>query len=96
MDITEAVHREIGLSKNESSALVASVLHEIAMTLARGEAVKIPSFSTFSVREKGQRMGRNPQTGVEVPIPPRRVVVFRASHSLKSRVNPANQENAKS
>ena len=86
-DLTEAVYQEVGLSRNESAQLVEAVLEEIAATLARGEAVKVSSFGTFSVRDKAQRIGRNPKTGAEVPILPRRVLVFRASHVLKDRIN---------
>ncbi len=86
-DLTEAVYQEVGLSRNESAQLVESVLEQISGTLARGESVKISSFGTFSVREKAQRIGRNPKTGEEVPILPRRVLVFRASHVLKDRIN---------
>ena len=86
-DLTEAVYQEVGLSRNESAQLVESVLNEITSTLARGEPGKISSFGTYSVRDKAQRIGRNPKTGEEVPILPRRVLVFRASHVLKDRVN---------
>ena len=88
-DLTEAVYQEVGLSRNESAQLVESVLEEIASTLARGESVKVSSFGTFSVRDKAERIGRNPKTGEEVPILPRRVLVFRASHVLKDRINKA-------
>lgn len=87
-DLTEAVYQEVGLSRNESAQLVESVLREIVDTLARGEPVKLSSFGTFSVVNKAQRIGRNPKTGEEVPILPRRVLVFRASHVLKDRINP--------
>lgn len=83
----EAVYQEVGLSRNESSELVEAVLQEISDALIRGESVKISSFGSFSVRHKGQRIGRNPKTGEEVPILPRKVLVFRASHVLKSRIN---------
>ncbi len=86
-EITEAVYQEVGLSRNDSAQLVGSVLEQISSTLARGESVKISSFGTFSVRDKAQRIGRNPKTGEEVPILPRRVLVFRASHVLKDRIN---------
>src|SRR5262244_2544580 len=86
-DLSEAVYQEVGLSRNESAALVETVLDEIADALAQGETVKISSFGSFAVRQKGQRIGRNPKTGEEVPILPRRVLVFRASHVLKDRVN---------
>ena len=86
-DLSEAVYQEVGLSRNESAELVESVLNEIADSLVAGETVKVSSFGTFSVRQKGQRIGRNPKTGEEVPILPRRVLVFRASHVLKSLIN---------
>ncbi len=85
--LSEAVYQEVGLSRNESSDLVETVLKEISDALSRGEAVKISSFGSFMVRQKGLRIGRNPKTGQEVPIRPRRVLVFRASHVLKHRVN---------
>ena len=85
----EAVYQEVGLSRNESGDLVEAVLKEISDALVRGDSVKISSFGSFSVRSKGQRVGRNPKTGEEVPILPRRVLVFRASHVLKSRINEA-------
>jgi integration host factor subunit alpha len=88
-DLSEAVYHEVGLSRNESAALVESVLDEISDTLVRGEPVKISSFGSFAVRQKGQRVGRNPKTGEEVPILPRKVLVFRASHVLKNRINKA-------
>ena len=87
--LSEAVYQEVGLSRNESADLVESVLSEIADALARGEMVKISSFGSFAVRRKGQRIGRNPKTGQEVPISPRRVLVFRASHALKNQINQA-------
>ncbi|MEQ9607192.1 MAG: integration host factor subunit alpha [Kiloniellaceae bacterium] len=86
-DLSEAVYQEVGLSRNESAELVESVLNEISDALVRGEMVKLSSFGSFSVREKGERIGRNPKTGEEVPILPRRVLVFRASHVLKNRIN---------
>lgn len=86
-NLSEAVYQEVGLSRNESAELVESVLNEISDALTRGEAVKISSFGSFSVRQKGQRIGRNPKTGEEVPILPRKVLVFRPSHVLKGRIN---------
>lgn len=86
-DLSEAVYQEVGLSRNESAALVEVVLEEISQALTRGESVKISSFGSFAVREKGERIGRNPKTGQEVPILPRRVLVFRASNVLKSKIN---------
>src|SRR5271155_59725 len=85
--LTEAVYQEVGLSRNESAELVESVIAEISDALERGEMVKISSFGSFAVRRKGQRIGRNPKTGQEVPISPRRVLVFRASHALKDQIN---------
>ena len=83
----EAVYQEVGLSRNESAELLESVLSEMSTALARGETVKISSFGSFSVRQKGQRIGRNPKTGEEVPILPRKVLVFRPSQVLKSQIN---------
>ena len=85
--LSEAVYQEVGLSRNESAELVESVITEIASALERGEIVKISSFGSFAVRHKGQRIGRNPKTGQEVPISPRRVLIFRASHALKDQIN---------
>ena len=86
-DLAEAVYAQVGLSRNESASLVEVVLDEVADTLIKGDNVKISSFGSFSIRQKGERVGRNPKTGVEVPILPRRVLVFRASHVLKDRIN---------
>lgn len=86
-DLAEAVYQRVGLSRNESAELVELVLSEIASTVAAGEAVKLSSFGSFLVRAKGERIGRNPKTGVEVPITPRRVMVFRPSNILKLRIN---------
>ena len=86
-DLAEAVYEQVGLSRNESSDLVELVLEEISRNLIEGRNVKISSFGSFSIREKGERIGRNPKTGVEVPILPRKVLVFRASHVLKDRIN---------
>lgn len=91
MDLSEAVFREVGLSRNESSDLVESVLGHVADALTRGESVKISSFGTFSVRSKNARMGRNPKTGEEVPIDPRQVLTFRPSHLMKERVDSGNK-----
>ena len=85
--LSEAVYQEVGLSRNESADLLEAVLGEISTALAQGETVKISSFGSFSVRAKGQRVGRNPKTGEEVPILPRRVLVFRPSQLLKKRIN---------
>ena len=90
--LSEAVYQEVGLSRNESADLVESILSEMSKTLERGEMVKISSFGSFSVRSKGQRIGRNPKTGEEVPILPRRVLVFRPSHVLKKQVNAMTRE----
>ncbi len=87
--LAEAVYQEVGLSRNESADLVESVLREMTNSLEQGEAVKLSSFGSFAVRQKGGRMGRNPKTGEEVPIKPRRVLVFRPSHVLKDRINQA-------
>ena len=90
--LSEAVFKNVGLSRNESSALVDSVFNEILKSLIEGDDVKISSFGTFIVRNKKERIGRNPKTGEEVPITARSVVTFRASNVLKSRVNLKNKE----
>ena len=90
MDLSEAVFREVGLSRNESAELVESILTHLSDALVNGETVKISSFGTFSVRSKTARIGRNPKTGQEVPITPRRVLSFRPSHLMKDRVNAGN------
>lgn len=91
MDLSEAVFREVGLSRNESSQLVDRVLEMMSDALVNGEQVKISSFGTFSVRSKTARVGRNPKTGEEVPISPRRVMTFRPSHLMKDRVADGNR-----
>ena len=91
MDLSEAVYREVGLSRNESAQLVEDVLGHISDSLVSGENVKISSFGTFSVRSKSARVGRNPKTGEEVPIEPRRVLTFRPSHLMKDRVDAGNK-----
>ena len=85
-DLSEAVFRKIGLSRTESAQLVEMVLDEMCTTIASGESVKISSFGSFLVREKNERIGRNPKTGEEVPISPRRVAVFKPSNVLKDRI----------
>ena len=85
--LAEAVYQQVGLSRNESAELVESVIAEISRALEHGDIVKISSFGSFAVRRKGERVGRNPKTGEEVPISPRRVLVFRASHALKDQIN---------
>ena len=91
MDLSEAVFREVGLSRNDSADLVESVLAYVSDSLVAGETVKISSFGTFSVRDKAARVGRNPKTGEEVPILPRRVLTFRPSHLMKDRVAAGNK-----
>jgi len=86
-DLTESVYEEVGLSRNESAELVERVLDEIADSLVAGDNVKISSFGSFLVRQKNGRMGRNPKTGEEVPILPRRVLVFRPSQVMKDEIN---------
>ncbi|MGH7067902.1 MAG: integration host factor subunit alpha [Acetobacteraceae bacterium] len=85
--LSEKIYAEVGLSRNESANLLEAVLSRMAAALERGESLKISGFGTFSVRQKGRRIGRNPKTGIEVPIMPRRVLVFRPSQSLRARVN---------
>ncbi len=86
-DLSEAVYQRLGLSRAESAELVEVVLKEISDCLERGEPVKLSSFGTFAIREKGERIGRNPKTGVEVPITSRRVLTFKPSNVLKARIN---------
>jgi integration host factor subunit alpha len=92
--LSEAVYQEVGLSRNESADLLESVLAEITKALGEGDTVKLSSFGSFSIRKKGRRIGRNPKTGEEVPILPRRVLVFRPSQVLKSRINEGRREGA--
>jgi integration host factor subunit alpha len=86
-DLAEAVYRRLGLSRTESAAMVEMVLKEICDAIVAGETVKLSSFGSFMVRDKGLRVGRNPKTGREVPIPPRRVTVFKPSNIMKQRIN---------
>lgn len=86
-DLAEAVYREIGLSRSESAALVESMIGHVSKSLQKGEHVKLAGFGTFSLRDKKERMGRNPKTGEDVPITPRRVLVFKPSQVLKERVD---------
>ena len=91
-DLAERVYQNVGLSRNESAALVERVLDEVTNALLRDEQVKLSSFGTFLVRAKGGRIGRNPKTGQEVPIAPRKVLLFRPSHVLKDQINAGNGE----
>ncbi|MBJ7252970.1 MAG: integration host factor subunit alpha [Acetobacteraceae bacterium] len=86
-NLAEAIYAQVGLSRNESADLLENVLERISAVLETGDSVKISSFGTFLVRQKGQRIGRNPKTGVEVPILPRKVLSFRPSQVLKARIN---------
>lgn len=86
-ELAEAIYHEVGLSLNESAKLLDQVLEEVSLSLEQGNTVKLSSFGSFSVRSKKMRMGRNPKTGVDVPILPRRILSFRPSHILKKRVN---------
>lgn len=88
-DLAEAIFQKVGLPRNESAELVELVLSEISGSLELGSPVKLSSFGSFGIREKGERIGRNPKTGEEVPITPRRVLVFRASNIMKERINTA-------
>lgn len=91
-DLSEAVYNKVGLSRSESSDLVEAVLEEICQAAIRGETIKLSSFGTFAIRSKNERVGRNPKTGEEVPITPRRVMVFRPSNILKDKVLRRNRE----
>ncbi len=86
-DLSEAVYGRVGLSRTDSAEMVEVVLGEISDAVVRGELVKLSSFGSFMVRMKGERVGRNPKTGIEVPITPRKVMVFKPSNILKSRIN---------
>src|ERR1700739_169865 len=92
--LAEAVYQEVGLSRNDSAQLVDEILEEVSQALIKGGSVKLSSFGSFQVRAKGKRIGRNPKTGEEVPILPRRVLVFRASHVLKNRINAVSRGSA--
>ena len=85
-DLSEALHRQVGLSRADSAQMVEQVLDLLCDALAKGENVKISGFGTFVLRDKGERVGRNPKTGVEVPIAPRRVLTFRASQMMRDRI----------
>jgi integration host factor subunit alpha len=87
VDLAEAVYQQVGLSRKESASLVEMVLDELANSLVAGASVKLSSFGSFVIRHKGERIGRNPKTGVEVPITERRVLVFKPSNVLKARIN---------
>lgn len=91
MDLSEAVFQEVGLSRNESAELVETVIKHMSDALVAGESVKISSFGTFNIRTKSERIGRNPKTGEEVPIAPRRVLTFRPSHLMKEKVDAGNK-----
>ncbi|MEC9234816.1 MAG: integration host factor subunit alpha, partial [Pseudomonadota bacterium] len=86
-DLAEVLYEEVGLSRAESAEFVDDILNEISDALVDGENVKISSFGSFTLRDKKERVGRNPKTGEEVPITPRRVLIFRASHILKEKMN---------
>lgn len=86
-EIAEAINRELGLSRSESLTMVEAILQHMTTALEKGENVKISGFGTFLLRDKAERTGRNPKTGVEVPITPRRVLTFRASQQLKDRIS---------
>ena len=85
-DLADVVHRKLGLSRSESAGVVERVLHHMCHALSQGQNVKISGFGTFILRDKGERVGRNPKTGVEVPIAPRRVMTFRASQIMRDRI----------
>lgn len=85
-DLADVVHSRLGLSRAESAQLVERVLHHMCHALSEGENVKISGFGSFVLRDKGERIGRNPKTGVEVAIAPRRVMTFRASQIMRERI----------
>lgn len=94
-DLSAVVYRDLGLSLSESTQLVDAVLEEMIVALEKEDSLKLSSFGTFSVRTKKQRIGRNPKTGIEVPITPRAVISFNASNILKAEVNEALAKRAK-
>jgi integration host factor subunit alpha len=85
-DLAEKLHEQVGLSRADSARLVERILASMCEALSQGENVKISGFGTFVLRDKGERVGRNPKTGVEVPIAPRRVLTFRASQMMRDRI----------
>jgi integration host factor subunit alpha len=85
-DLADVVHRRLGLSRAESAGVVERVLHHMCHALSERQTVKVSGFGTFILRDKGERVGRNPKTGVEVPIAPRRVMTFRASQIMRDRI----------
>ncbi|MFO1259543.1 MAG: integration host factor subunit alpha [Sphingomonadaceae bacterium] len=85
-DLAESLHGKIGLSRAESARMVETILDMMSDALARGENVKISGFGTFVLRDKSERIGRNPKTGIEVPITPRRVLTFRPSQIMREQV----------
>jgi integration host factor subunit alpha len=85
-DLAETINRKLGFSRAESLALVESILGHMCSAMSHGENVKISGFGSFVLRDKKERLGRNPKTGIEVPITPRRVLTFRASQKLKDRI----------
>ncbi len=85
-DLSDIVHNRLGLSRAESAGVVERILYHMCHSLSEGQNVKISSFGTFILRDKGERIGRNPKTGVEVPIAPRRVMTFRASQIMRDRI----------
>ncbi len=86
-DLAEAIFRRVGLSRLESAHLVEAVIEEVSGAILRGENVKLSSFGTFMQRSKRERVGRNPKTGVEATISPRKVLIFKASHIMRDRIN---------
>lgn len=93
-DLTESIYREVGLSLADSAELLNSIFEEVSKCLENEETVKISSFGTFKIRKKKQRVGRNPKTGVEVPINPRKVVTFHVSNIIKNRINNRQKRSA--
>ena len=89
-DLAEVVHKQVGLSRADSAAMVEQILAGMSDALEKGENVKISGFGSFILRDKGERIGRNPKTGVEVPIAPRRVLTFRASELLRDQIATAD------
>ena len=90
-DISEALYRDVGLSKHESALMLETVLEHISNALSNGEIVKLSSFGTFTSRQKRERIGRNPKTGVAATINARRVISFKPSKLMKARINKSEE-----
>ena len=87
IQIVELIHNQIGLPKNKSTETVETLIEVIKKTLASSEDILISNFGKFCVTEKKERKGRNPATGDDLMLEPRRVVIFRCSGKLRDKIN---------